>query len=494
MRAYPAIGGIKTVADFKAHLASLQLSIPCDDELQTGPSSPLAQPINIDNKRIGNRFCIHPMEGWDGTLDGKPTEATIRRWRNFGLSGAKLIWGGEAVAVRQDARANPNQLLINEKNKQGLAELRDVLLSAHLEVSDSTDDLLIGLQLTHSGRFSRPNEKTKPEPRILYHHPTLDARVGVDQNHPLLTDGEIHEIIDDFIRAAHMANQLGFEFVDIKHCHGYLGHEFLSAHTREGQYGGSFENRTRFLREITEGIRAMASNLIIGVRVSAFDLVSFGPDPQGGSPGKLGPGIPDSYDRLLPYRFGFGVNADHPEHYDLEEPRRFLSLLRELDIRLVNITAGSPYYNPHIQRPALYPPSDGYQPPEDPLIGVARQMEATRLLKQEFQDLTLVGTAYTYLQEFLPFVAQAAVREGSVDSIGLGRMVLAYPELPLDIISGHVLAHKKICRTFSDCTTAPRNGLPSGCYPLDSYYKESELGVKLKQIKAAKRSAVSDKL
>lgn len=492
MREYPPIGGIKTVADFKSHLAGMQVSIPCDDELQTGPMSPLAQSIVLDGKRIGNRFCIHPMEGWDGTVDGKPSEATIRRWRNFGLSGAKLIWGGEAVAVQHDGRANPNQLLMSEENKRGIAELRETVLNAHRENSGTTDDLLIGLQLTHSGRFSRPNEKTKPEPRILYHHPTLDRRVNIDQNYGVLTDGEIREIIDHFLFAARVADELGFDFVDVKHCHGYLGHEFLSAHTREGNYGGSFENRTRFLREITEGVRSVAPRLQIGVRVSAFDLVSFRPDPQKSSPGKMGPGIPDDYVSLLPYEFGFGVDANDPERYDLTEPRRFLSLLRELNIKLVNITAGSPYYNPHIQRPALYPPSDGYQPPEDPLLGVARQMEATRALKREFPDLVFVGTAYTYLQEFLPFVAQAAVREGWVDSIGLGRMVLSYPELPRDIISGSVLAHKKICRTFSDCTTAPRNGLPSGCYPLDPYYKQSELAVKLKQIKSARRASMSE--
>jgi 2,4-dienoyl-CoA reductase-like NADH-dependent reductase (Old Yellow Enzyme family) len=489
MRAYPPIGGIRTVAAFKAHLASLQLSIPCDDKLQTGQESPLAQPIAFKEKTIGNRFCIHPMEGWDGTLDGKPTAATFRRWRNFGSSGAKLIWGGEAVAVRHDGRANPNQLLMSAQNKRGLAELRDTVVNAHREVSDTTQDLLIGLQLTHSGRFSRPNDKTKPEPRILYHHPTLDARVGADQNYPVLTDSEIREIVGDFLCAARVADDLGFDFVDIKHCHGYLGHEFLSAHTREGEYGGSFENRTRFLREITEGIRSIAPRLQIGVRVSAFDLISFKPDPDVTSHTRMGPGIPDRYEDLTPYQFGFGIDADYPERYDLTEAHRFLSLLRELNIKLVNITAGSPYYNPHIQRPALYPPSDGYEPPEDPLIGVARQMEVTRALKQEFKDLILVGTAYTYLQEFLPFVAQAAVREGWVDSIGLGRMVLAYPELPLDIIKGRVLAHKRVCRTFSDCTTAPRNGLPSGCYPLDSYYKESELGAQLKQIKSAKRAA-----
>jgi 2,4-dienoyl-CoA reductase-like NADH-dependent reductase (Old Yellow Enzyme family) len=398
-----------------------------------------------------------------------------------------LIWGGEAVAVRHDGRANPNQLLISEANKAGLAELRQTLINAHREVSDTTDDLLIGLQLTHSGRFSRPNNKTRPEPRILYHHPSLDQRVNVDASYPLLTDGEIRQIIEDFHCAARIASDLGFDFVDVKHCHGYLGHEFLSAHTREGDYGGSFENRTRFLREITEGIQASAPVLQIGVRVSAFDLVSFRPDPELSRPGKMGPGIPDPYKAWLPYSWGFGVNRDNPEQYDLQEPLKFLALLRELDIKLVNITAGSPYYNPHIQRPAFYPPSDGYRPPEDPLIGVARQLEVTRVLKQAFPDLLMVGTAYTYLQEFLPFVAQAAVREGWVDSIGLGRMVLSYPQLPLDIISGRVLQNKKICRTFSDCTTAPRNGLPSGCYPLDQYYKESEPGRKLKEIKANAR-------
>ena len=488
MRVYPPIGGHKSVAEFKAHVASLGLSIPCDDELIAGSSSPLAQQINIGSRGIGNRFCIHPMEGWDGTPDGKPSEATLRRWRNFGLSGAKLIWGGEAVAVRHDGRANPNQLLMSDQNKSALGELRETVLQAHREVCEGVDDLVIGLQLTHSGRFSRPNEKSKSEPRILYHHPTLDGRVGVNKDLPVLTDGEVRSIIDDFVFAGRIASDLGYDFVDIKHCHGYLGHEFLSAHTREGQYGGSFENRTRFLREIVEGLRDVAPTLLIGVRVSIFDLISFRPDPAETVNGKMGAGIPDEYASLLPYRYGFGVNPEQPEQYDLTEPRRFLSLLRDLNIQLVNITAGSPYYNPHVQRPALYPPSDGYQPPEDPLVGVARQMKATRDLKREFPEMLFVGTAYSYLQEFLPFVAQAAVRKGWADSIGLGRMVLSYPELPLDVLSGSVLKHKRICRTFSDCTTAPRNGLPSGCYPLDSFYKQSEMGVELKKIKAAKRA------
>lgn len=206
-------------------------------------------------------------------------------------------------------------------------------------------------------------------------------------------------------------------------------------------------------------------------------------------PGKLGPGIPESFQELIPYRWGFGVDAENPTEMDLSETELFLSLLSKLNIKLVNISAGSPYYCPHIQRPAIYPPSDGYQPPEDPLIGVARQLEVTRKLKKKFPELVMVGTGYTYLQQFVPFVAQAAIREGWVDSVGLGRLVLSYPQLPWDLIVGKPLQRKLFCRTFSDCTTAPRNGLPSGCYPLDDYYKNSPEGSQLKEIKNRLRQA-----
>ena len=271
--------------------------------------------------------------------------------------------------------------------------------------------------------------------------------------------------------------------VDIKHCHGYLGHEFLSAHTREGRYGGSFENRTRFLREVVQGIHSLAPGLHIGVRLSAIDTVPFHRDPSQSANGEPGVGIPETRPDLLPYRWGFGVNPLDPTDSDLSEPESFLSLLEELGIQLVNITAGSPYYNPHIQRPALYPPSDGYLSPEDPLVGVARQMQVTRHLKQRFPNLMIVGSGYTYLQDFLPHVAQAAVREGWADFVGLGRMVLTYPRFLWEASAGAQIERKRICRTFSDCTTAPRNGLPSGCYPLDEYYKDSDLAEKLKETK-----------
>jgi len=478
------LGAVKEVSRFQQHLRMLGLNLPCDSEVLSGPDSPLLQPLSRGEINLANRIAVHPMEGWDATPDGNISESMLRRWRRLGISGAKLVWGGEAAAVSHAGRANPNQLVVAAHTLKGLEQLRAALLEGHRQTTGSCDGLLIGLQLTHSGRYCRPNDHGKPEPRILYHHPILDRRLGLGTDYPVLTDGEIGAIVEDFHRAAHAARETGFDFVDIKHCHGYLGHEFLSAYTREGKYGGSLENRTRFLREIVAGIRSGVPGLQIGVRISVFDTVPFFADPARSSQGKLGPGIPEKHGDLLPYRWGFGVNSVNPTEPDLGEAERLLSIVEKMKIHLVNVTAGSPYYNPHIQRPAFYPPSDGYQPPEDPLTGVARQMEATRKLKEQFPKLIFVGTAYTYLQDYLPHVAQAALREGWVDLVGLGRMALTYPELLWDSATGRTLQHKRICRTFSDCTTAPRKGLPSGCYPLDGYYKSSTQAAQLNAAKA----------
>lgn len=478
------LGTVKDVARFEEHVRSLGLAIPCDREVIAGESSPLRESLDRGGVKIGNRIAVQPMEGWDGTADGKPSEHTFERWKKFGRSGAKLIWGGEAVAVCHEGRANPNQLVIAGHTKKGLAELRQTLITEHKKATGSEEGLVIGLQLTHSGRYCRPNRHDKPEPKILYHHPILDRKLGLPSDYPVLTDGEIEGILEAFHTAAKIAEELGFDFVDIKHCHGYLGHEFLSAHTREGKFGGTLDNRTRFLREITHAIRLIAPKLAIGVRLSAFDTVAYRPDPAKSGNGKLGPGIPEDYSDLIPYLWGFGVDAQRPTEIDLRETIQFLTLLGDLRISLVNLTAGSPYYNPHLQRPALYPPSDGYQPAEDPLISVARQMNAARELKAQFPKLIFVGTGYTYLQDYLPNVAQAALREGWTDFVGMGRMVLTYPELLWHASEGRTIEHKRVCRTFSDCTTAPRKGLPSGCYPLDAYYKNSEYAEKLKAAKA----------
>ena len=474
------IPSLKTPQAFRDYCGKLGIDLQCEDSIVTGSASPLTKPLKWEGRTIGNSWCVHPMEGWDGTTTGGATEPMRRRWQRFGESGAKLIWGGEAMAVCPEGRANPNQLIINETNQREIAGLRETLIQAH---PGKTDDLIIGFQLTHSGRFCRPTDKKRLEPRVAYRHPILDKKFNITSDAQVWTDDEIKRLIDSYIAAAKIAKECGADFVDIKHCHGYLLHEFLGAHTRPGLFGGSLENRTRILRDITAGIRANVPGLGIGVRVSIFDFVPYKPDPVLSQPGRLGPGIPEDYSHCLPYRYGFGVNQQNPVAYDLTEPIQFLKICEQLGITLVNISAGSPYYNPHVSRPAAYPPSDGYQPPEDPLVGCARQINVVKELKRHAPKLILVGTAYTYLQEYLPHVAQYYLRRGHVDSIGIGRVVLSYPRIIVDAIEKGDLERKLICRTFSDCTTAPRNGMISGCYPLDDYYKQKPEAAQVKQVK-----------
>jgi 2,4-dienoyl-CoA reductase-like NADH-dependent reductase (Old Yellow Enzyme family) len=479
------IPALKTVEAFGEHIKNLGIDLQFEKSIATGRDSALTQQISFNGRTIGNRWAVHPMEGWDGTTTGGVTEPMIRRWQRFGESGAKLIWGGEAMAVRPDGRANPNQLIINEENRAGIAQLREALVKSHQEKHGRTDDLVIGFQLTHSGRFCRPYDKKKLEPRIAFRHPILDRKFGINSDEAILTDNELKHLVEDYIKAAKIAAEVGADFVDIKHCHGYLLHEFLGAHTRPGPYGGSLENRTRLLREIVAGIRAVTPKLELGIRLSAFDWVPFKPNPALAEPGKLGPGMPEDFSDCLPYRYAFGINQNHPVEADLSETVQFLKLAEDLGIKLINLTAGSPYYNPHIQRPAIYPPSDGYQPPEDPLVGVARQIDVVKQLKAKFPNLILVGTGYSYLQEYLPHVAEHYLCNKHVDMVGIGRMALSYPTLLADATSKGKVETRFICRTFSDCTTAPRNGLRSGCYPLDDYYKSFEDAPKLKEVKKA---------
>ncbi|MCH2132220.1 MAG: hypothetical protein MK116_00570 [Phycisphaerales bacterium] len=462
---YTPPGRIKSVEEFRETLGRHAGTIDCLED-HGGRHGPLGRSIRILGRTVSNRFCVQPMEGWDGQPDGSPSAHTIRRWARFGESGAELIWGGEAYAVQADGRANPNQLFMNPDgdNRAWLGTLLDALRQGAVKMGDDPDTRIIGLQLTHSGRFSRPT-KEGPRPLIVHPHPQLAHKYGLDHDHPLITDDELRVIRDRFIEAAQLAHEAGFDFVDIKCAHGYLLHELLAARTREGDYGGSLDNRLRLIREIIEGIKQTCPKLGIGVRVSLTDRPPFERDPDSGE------GVQMKRD-AGPWPWGFGVAERNPDKADLFEPFAFLAMLQMLGVRLVNISVGSPYYCPHVQRPATYPPSDGYLPPVHPLDGVRRHIEATRACKERYPDLVVVGSGYSWLQEYLPHVAAMEIDDNHVDFIGLGRMMLSYPHLPRHFLDDGVLDGKQLCRTFSDCTTGPRNGMISGCYPLDPYYSK----------------------
>ena len=479
---YPRVAALKTADLFRTHLHRSGIPLAFDAALAPPAESPLAQSIEVNGVRVGNRFCILPMEGWDGTAGGEPSDLTRRRWRNFGISGAKLMWGGEAVAVRHDGRANPHQLVMTAKTQGAIGSLRDALISAHRERfgANADSDLYVGLQLTHSGRYARPDVYDRPAPIAACANPILDRRFpgGVR----VFDDRELDVLVDDFVAAARLARDAGFRFVDVKACHGYLGHELLGARTRGGPYGGSLENRTRFMRRVIEGIRANVRDLEIAVRLSVLDTVPYR-KRAGDQVGEAEPAAGRSDERP-----GFGV-LEHDGAIDaaLEDARGVLRMLETLGVRWVCVTAGSPYYNPHVQRPAMFPPLDGYEPPEDPLRGVWRQIQATALLKRDFPRLVFVGSAYSYLQEWLPHVGQHNVREGLCDFVGLGRIALSYPELPADVLAGAPLKRGSFCRTFSDCTTGPRLGLVSGCYPLDPYYAARPEAIRIRSLRTDTR-------
>lgn len=454
---------LKSLKELHERLAKLGVTdlVGADDAVD--PGGALAQPFTVTDGAagdlvVGNRFCVLPMEGWDGTADGAPTDLVTRRWRRFGESGAKLVWGGEAVAVHPDGRANPHQLVSSDATTEAIGGLRAELAAAHQEAMGGTDDLLVGLQLTHSGRWSRPDGS--PRPQSAHLHAELDKRQGVGEAE-MLTDGQLDELVGLYVAAAVRADEAGFTFVDIKHCHGYLLHELLSGVNRPGKYGGDFEGRTAFLRSVVEGIRSDVPGMAIGVRLSAYDLGPYEEDGDGiGTPAEA------AADEFCFGGDGTGTGID------LTETHKFMDLCEQLGIGMVCLTAGSPYYNPHAQRPAYFPPSDGYAPPRDPLIDTAVMVDATAQITRAHPNVAVIGSGYSYFQQWLGEVAQHQVRTGAVTSVGIGRNMLSYPWLPADLLAGEELRTRLICRTFSDCTTGPRNGLISGCYPLDEFYKE----------------------
>lgn len=473
-RRFTQVKQIGTPEAMSEYLAAQAIDLPLDTALEPAPEGPLAEPIAIGPRlRADNRFAILPMEGWDGTSDGMPTPDLERRWLRFGASGAGLVWG-EATSVAPEGRANPNQLMINERTAESLGELRSRMAAARARDFDGAD-LVTGLQLTHSGRWSRP--LGEPLPRIAYRQTQLDGRVPVTDA-SILSDDELDELVGAYVRAGILAADAGFDFVDIKHCHGYLLHELLSARTRPGRYGGSFEGRTRVLRSVVEQLKSQRPNLTIAVRLSAVDPGPYveGPD---------GIGFPQPLDEP---GFVFGPGEDGNP---LGETHEFLDLCARLGVAMVCVTIGSPYYNPHVIRPAYHPALDGYLPPREPLAEVAYHLETTAALAGAHPDLVMVGSGYSYLQELLPHAAQYRVRTGGVGLVGLGRMALSYPRLPADVLAGRELESKLICRTFSDCTTGPRIGLASGCYPLDDHYKKSEARVVIAAAKRSKRAGTS---
>ena len=296
-------------------------------------------------------------------------------------------------------------------------------------------------QLTHSGRYSKP--VGKPYPLIPEHDPYRDARMNLGQDWPVVTDEYLDNLQQAYVEAAVRGFDAGFDAVDIKSCHGYLINELLGAHTRKGKYGGSFENRTRFLLEVIDRIREqLGSDKLITCRLGVYDAI--------------------------PYPYGWGVDREDTTKPDLTEPKKLINLLADRGVKLLNVTAANPYYNPHYGRPFNEPVAGAYQEPEHPLVGVDRLINLTGRIQKAFPDIAIVGTGYSWLRTLMPYVAAGALKEGLATFVGSGRMALAYPDFAADIISKGKLDPNKVCIACSACTQLMRDGGMAGCVIRDN--------------------------
>lgn len=411
----------------KAH--GLNVDIPFTDDL-----SPLWQPIEVAGRRVANRLVIHPMEGCDADEAGAPSELSVRRYRRFASGGSGLIWF-EAAAVSAEARSNPRQLLLNPANLGPFTRLVEATRRAAREGIGQRHDLLCLLQVTHPGRYCRNDDR--PRPIIAQHNAILDPLQKLPPDHPLITDAELDRLQEEFVRAAVLASQAGFDGVDIKACHGYLVSELLAAHTRDGRYGGTFENRSRFLLETVRRIRNRLPDFIVTSRISGYDG--------------------------LPHPYGFGGDPNDADSGGFEEARVLASRLEKLGCPLLNISIGNPYYQPHLGRPFDRPIVGRPRPDEHPLVGVARILRITGALQQAIPGLPIVGTGYSWLRQFFPNVGAAILREGKAAFVGIGRMALAYPECVKDLALHGKLDPAKVCLACSSCTQIMRDGGRTGC-------------------------------
>ncbi|MDR0869961.1 MAG: NADH:flavin oxidoreductase [Planctomycetaceae bacterium] len=433
MAKYPFI---KNYEELQAGLAQLDLTIPLSDDL-----IPAAKPLILDSGlTIPNRFVVQPMEGFDSGPNGEPTELGFRRYERFAEGGAGLIWF-EATAVLPEARSNEQQFWLNEKSVNRFAALEEHTKSVARKKYGH--EIVSVLQLTHSGRYSKPVRHNR-KPVIAQHSAVLDAAHNIPADYPLITDSELDRLQDAYITAAKRAAKCGFDGVDIKSCHGYLLNELLGAFTREGKYGGSFGNRTRFLRETMQRVKNEVPQVFVTSRLNVYDAVK--------------------------YPYGFGTDKENYQVWDLTEPRQLAAELKTIGVPLLNITVGNPYFNPHFNRPYATPVRGTEPYDENPLYGVVRFVNIVREMQQAFPDLPMFGAGTAWLRNLVPGVAAGILKNNWATLFGMGRSSFAYPDAPNDILTTNVMDIKKVCLACSGCTELMRAEEPTGCVIRDRFF------------------------
>jgi len=428
-----------TLQEFHSQNQELGTALPFAQDVKV-----LAEPLAVGGKVVPNRLACQSMEGCDGTPDGSPDVLTKRRYERFAKGGAGLIWF-EATAVMQEGRANPRQLYITENNLDNFKRQVEAIKETGLR--ENGYEPVVIMQATHSGRYSRP--QGVPAPLIAYNNPIFEKDSPIASER-MVTDDHLDRVGNALVRGAVLAQQAGFDGVDIKCCHRYLNSELLSAYDRPGKYGGSLENRTRLLRESVQGaLQSCSGNFIVSSRLNVYDGFA--------------------------YPYGFGVKTDGCLDFDPTEPTWLLQQLYRYGVRIVNITMGNPYFNPHVNRPYA---QGGYPAPEHPLEGVARMLEGIAKLKKATPQMAMISSALSYLGVAAPNVAAAYIQDGGFDVAGFGRTIFAYPDFAKDILKTGAMDKRRICTCCSKCTEIMRTpGGTPGCVIRDkeiylTIYKE----------------------
>jgi 2,4-dienoyl-CoA reductase-like NADH-dependent reductase (Old Yellow Enzyme family) len=421
----------KTKDDLILKAKKLGFDLPYSDDI-----TPLFQPYQLAGFSIANRLVVQPMEGYDSENDGSPSELSKRRYLRYASGGSGIIWA-EAVSVMHEGRSNPHQLWINKKNSDSFSRLNDEVRKH--AINQGTDPFLV-VQLTHSGRYSKPEGIAKPQVADL--NPLLDRTPPY-----ILTDDDLKRIIDHFVEASKLASKSGFNAVDLKACHGYLVVELLSAKTRMNSIFGGDETsgRFRFLVETIDRIRDEVPGIAVTTRLSISDL----------------------------YKGGFGVDENGKP--DFTEPMLLAGQLKIRGISLINITMGSPYFNPHVSRPYDNPLPGQAKPEEHPLEGVMRMINGTSFFQDRFPEIAMVGSAWSFLRHYAPNVGASVIRKGQASFMGFGRNSFAYPSMPLDLIENGKADPRKFCITCSGCTRLIRSLRPGGCVIHDREIYGNEL-------------------
>ena len=397
----------------------------------------LLEPVTIGDYSISNRLVVQPMEGYDSGKDGSPSDLTRRRYLRFAEGGSGIIWF-EATAVSPEGRSNPWQLRLHQENIDNYEFLCSDIRK-HAMVQNKNPMLVI--QLTNSGRYSRPDGKH--EPLVPQLNPLLDKG-----SPHILSDDDLKRIQDQYVAASRLALLAGFDAIDIKACHGYLIHELLSSKDRKKSiYGGPEPyKRFRFLLETIDRIKTEIPGIILTVRLNIYDAYIGG--------------------------FGTGTDGFTP---DFTEPVMLIAELKLRGIRLLNITMGSPYYNPHIVRPFDSPIPGTLPPDEHPLTGVMRMINGTSEIQKKFPEMQIVGSSYSYLRQYAPNVGAAIINNKEATLIGFGRSSFAYPSLPNDLMSKGNADPGKVCITCSGCSRLIGNLRHGGCVIRDREIYGNEL-------------------